>query len=228
MKYFYLAIISSLFAACATKPYAVKYKEEVSGPAKNEVHVVSHGRHTGFVVPTTAIQTKIPELKQRFGDIPYIEFGWGDKGFYQAREITSGLTVKAIFWPTDSVVHAVAVPVIAADYFPNSEIENLCLSDREFSSLIKFISGSFYRDDSGDIQTMKKGIYGDSQFYKGVGNFYLMNTCNSWTAKGLKSTGMDITPTFKLTAGSIMNYLSKHRKILLNNSTTPDSLYACP
>jgi uncharacterized protein (TIGR02117 family) len=190
--------------------------------------VVSHGWHTGFVVPTTAILTKIPKLKQRFGEVSYIEFGWGDKGFYQAREITSGLTIKAIFWPTDSVVHAVAVPVKAADYFRNSEIEDLCLSDREFSSLIEFISGSFYRDGSGDIQTMKKGIYGDSQFYKGVGNFYLMNTCNSWTAKGLKSTGMNITPTFKLTAGSIMNYLSKHRKVLLNNSTTPDSLYACP
>ena len=38
-----------------------------------------------------------------------------------------------------------------------------------------------------------------------------MNTCNRWTAKGLKSIGMDISPTLKLTAGSVMNYLTKSK-----------------
>ena len=54
---------------------------------------------------------------------------------------------------------------------------------------------------------LKNGIYGNSQFYKGVGDYYLMNTCNKWTAKGLKSIGMDISPIFKLTADSIMTYI---------------------
>ena len=59
---------------------------------------------------------------------------------------------------------------------------------------------------------LESGIYGNSQFYKGVGDFYLMNTCNKWTAKGLKSAGMDISPTFKLTADSIMDYLKDYRQ----------------
>ena len=53
----------------------------------------------------------------------------------------------------------------------------------------------------------KNGLYGDSQFYKGVGDYHLMNTCNKWTAKGLESAGMDISPTFKLSAGSVMDYI---------------------
>jgi uncharacterized protein (TIGR02117 family) len=229
MKYFFPAIVSLLLTACATKPYVVNYSGETTGPNKNQVHVVSHGWHTGFVVSAAAIQKKIPELKQRFGEIPYIEFGWGDKSFYQARETTSGLTMRAIFWPTDSVVHAVAVPVKAPDYFPNSEIEDLCLSDGEFSSLIEFITGSFYRDDAGEILAMKQGIYGDSQFYKAVGNFHLINTCNSWTAKGLKSAGMGISPTFYLTAANIMNYLGERRRSLLKqSSTTAGRVSGCP
>jgi len=218
MKNFILLIIIIL-AGCSAKPYIVSYAEKFEGFGQNGVYVVSHGWHTGFVIPAPEIQGVIPELEQRFGDTPYIEFGWGDKGFYQAKETTLGLTLRAIFWPTESVVHSVAVPQKVEEYFSNSEVEKLCLSDVELSALISFISSSFYRDKSGNLLELQKGIYGDSQFYSGVGDFYLMNTCNRWTAKGLKSIGMDISPTLKLTAGSVMNYLTKANTALTIEST---------
>jgi len=218
MKNFILLIIIIL-GGCSAKPYIVSYAEKFEGSGQNGVYVVSHGWHTGFVIPAPEIQGVIPELEQRFGDIPYIEFGWGDKGFYQAKETTSGLTLRAIFWPTESVVHSVAVPHMVEEYFSNSEVAKLCLSDVELSALISFISSSFFRDKSGNLLELQKGIYGDSQFYSGVGDFYLMNTCNRWTAKGLKSIGMDISPTLKLTAGSVMNYLTKANIALTIEST---------
>ena len=187
------------------------FATELEKSAKNEVYVVNHGWHTGFVVHASKIQKEIPELKQRFGNAPYIEFGWGDNEFYQAEEITSGIALKAIFLPTDSVVHAVALTLRADKYFKNSEVEKFCLEDSELKSLVDFISNSFYRDESGDILKMNPGIYGDSQFYKAKGDFHIFNTCNKWTAKGLESAGMKISTTFKLTAGSIMNYLSMKR-----------------
>ena len=218
MKNFILLIIIIL-GGCSAKPNIVSYAEKFEGFGQNGVYVVSHGWHTGFVIPAPEIQGVIPELEQRFGDIPYIEFGWGDKGFYQAKETTSGLTLRAIFWPTESVVHSVAVPQKVEEYFSNSEVAKLCLSDGELSALIGFISRSFFRDKSGNLLELQKGIYGDSQFYSGVGDFYLMNTCNRWTAKGLKSIGMDISPTLKLTAGSVMNYLTKANIALTIEST---------
>ncbi len=218
MKKFILLIIIIL-AGCSTKPYIVSYAEKFEGSGQNEVYVVSHGWHTGFVIPAPEIQGVIPELEQQFGDTPYIEFGWGDKGFYQAKETTLGLTLRAIFWPTETVVHSVAVPQKVEEYFSNSEVAKLCLSDGELSALIGFISRSFFRDKSGNLLELQKGIYGDSQFYSGVGDFYLMNMCNRWTAKGLKSIGMDISPTLKLTAGSVMNYLTKANTALTIEST---------
>ncbi|MBS1256568.1 MAG: hypothetical protein MAG581_02393 [Deltaproteobacteria bacterium] len=194
--------------------------ESETTPA-NEVYVVNHGWHTGFVVAAPDIQQIIPELKQRFGNIPYLEFGWGDSEFYQAEETTTGITLKAIFFPSDSVVHAVAVPTRADKYFQQSEVEKFCLGDAEFSSLLEFISGSFFRDEPGKVQQLKHGIYGDSQFYQGVGDFHIFNTCNKWTARGLERAGLDISTTFKLTAGSIMNYLSENDysgRIELNQS----------
>ena len=197
------------------------FATELEKSAKNEVYVVNHGWHTGFVIHASEIQEEIPELKQRFGNAPYIEFGWGDNEFYQAEEITPDITLKAIFLPTESVLHAVAVSSEADKYFKHSEVHKFCLEDLELKSLVDFISNSFYRDESGSILKLNHGIYGDSQFYKAKGNFHIFNTCNKWTAKGLESTGMKISTTFKLTAGSIMTFLSNGKSkssIALNQS----------
>ena len=204
-------LIALLIAANIVIGLIKCFAAEIDKSARNEVYVVNHGWHTGFVVPASGIHQAMPELKQRFENAPYIEFGWGDNEFYQAEEITSGITLKAIFLPTDSVVHTVAVPRKAEKYFKHSEVEKFCLEDSELESLIKFISSSFYRDKSGNILKLNHGIYGDSQFYKGIGDFHIFNTCNKWTAKGLESAGMKISTTFKLTAGSIMNFLSKEK-----------------
>ena len=206
-----------LISACSSKPHIVK-STAITVSSAREVFIVSHGWHTGFVVPVETITKQLPQLKERFNDAPFIEFGWGDKGFYQAKEITSGLTVQAIFWPTESVIHAVAIPEPPEIYFSNSYVETLCLQDRQYANLISFIVNSFYKKNNGGIVPLKKGIYGDSQFYKGEGDYYLMNTCNKWTAKGLSSAGMDISTTFRLTAASIMDYLSETNNTLTSSS----------
>jgi len=198
---------------CETKPYAMTGQLVNSATGSNEVYVVSHGWHTGIVVPASGVQARLSVLKDRFGDVGHLEFGWGDKGFYQAAQITAGLTLRAVFWPTESVMHVVAVPMNPVDYFPDSQVKKLCLSDDALSSLNRFIVSSFYRgDDStgdGAVSILQSGIYGNSQFYKGVGDFYLMNTCNKWTAKGLRSAGINISPTFKVTADSVMGTLDE-------------------
>lgn len=207
MRTTFLVISIIFLAACSARPYIVKPIRSEEKLDSVQVYVVSHGWHTGFVVPAQFSMSHFPKLRDRFINTPFIEFGWGDKGFYQATEITSGLTLQAIFWPTESVMHVVAVPQKIQHYFPNSEIVELCLSSDQYAALVRFIENSFYKDEAGEIQALHAGIYGDSQFYKGEGNYYLMNTCNKWTAKGLASAGLDIDPTFKLTAGGVMSYL---------------------
>lgn len=208
MKYIFFIIISILgISACSTKPYVVKHVLEPNPDRSNRIFVASHGWHTGLILPALETESELPFLQEIFGQVPYYEFGWGDKSFYQAEQITSGLAVQAIFWPTDSVMHVVAVPNSPYQYFPDSELIEIKLSNHELHSLHQFIKQSFYRDEADYIIKLNEGIYGDSQFYQAQGNYYLMNTCNKWTAKGLKSAGMDISPTFKLTAGSVMSYL---------------------
>jgi len=219
MKQIALIIWVIFINACSSKPYIVK-STHITVSAPKEVSVVSHGWHTGFVVPAETITKQLPLLKERFKDAPYIEFGWGDKGFYQAKEITTGLTLQAIFWPTQSVIHAVAVPMKAEEYFVNSDVTTFCLQEEQYARLVSFIENSFFKDKNGNIVPLKNGIYGDSQFYKAEGDYYLMNTCNKWTAKGLSSAGMALSTTFKLAAESIMDYLSEKKTALKSNASS--------
>lgn len=193
--------------SCSNKPDVEVTLSDDSDIKNNEVFVVNHGWHTGFVVSSESAYKQIPGLQSRFGDTDYIEFGWGDKGFYKANKITADLVVRAIFWPTESVVHTVSVPVKPSEFFPNSEIIKLCLSENAYAGLVRFIKNSFKQNNDKTLVSLSKGIYGNSQFFKGEGDYYLFNTCNKWTAKGLASAGLDITTGFKLTASSIMDYL---------------------
>ncbi len=98
--------------------------------------------------------------------------------------------------------------------FPHSEIEEICLDQAGLDSLLNYIAASFARDSEGGVSELQKGIYGDSRFYAGVGDFFMTNTCNKWTARGLQSAGLDIAPMFKLTADSVLGYLKNRRMAL--------------
>ena len=195
------------FAACSAEPYALKPMPEKKDASLHWLYVADHGWHTGFILAAEALNDELPFLPKRFKNASYYEIGWGDMEFYQANKVTTGLTIRTIFWPTTSVVHVIALPADPVRYFGKDEVIELCLKDEAFFSLRKYIAYSFQRDRDKQVLVLKKGIYGDSQFYMAKGDYYLMNTCNKWTAKGLKSAGVDLTPTFRLTADSVMSVL---------------------
>jgi len=204
--------LAVFFFACTDKPYALTPKLDQTVHSSYTVFVASHGWHTGFILPAKTLDKDFPFLAKRFKNPLYYEIGWGDKGFYQANEITTGITLQAVFWPTESVVHIVSVPSDPLLYFANSEVIELQLSEEKFYSLKRFIASSFKYTKNNKVIKLKRGIYGDSQFYKGEGEYYLMNTCNKWTAKGLKSSGLPINPYLKLSSDSVMSFLKSTKQ----------------
>ena len=201
-----------VFSACAGKPYAVttETKSDNHTPL-TAIYVSNHGWHTGLIIPAENINERLPALRQRFGQVPYYEFGWGDADYYQAEKITSGLLLRAVVWPTDAVIHVVAVDKDPKASFPFSEIVGLTVTGLGLDRLIEYIVSSFTKAIGGEVHPLGIGIYGDSEFYQAEGKYFLTNTCNTWTAKGLKSMGMDICASFKLTAGSIRRYLKREQ-----------------
>lgn len=203
MKLIVYLLLAIVLSGCAAQPNAVRPVVDAStSGATHRMFVVSHGWHTGIVVPAQVLNELLPELRERFGDAPYYELGWGDKGFYQAKEISVGLALRAMFNSEGSVMHVVALPEAPDSYFPQSEVNPLCVSNAQLASVAQFLSQSFARGSDGRPLVLQRGIYGNSQFYLGVGRYHMLHTCNSWTSKGLQSAGMDVVTS--LTATGVM------------------------
>lgn len=194
--------------SCVTYPKALKpswagYKE----PRPHEIFVVSHGKHTGLIVDGETLNRRLPHLKRQFGEPRYYEVGWGDAGFYQSPRITSGLAVNAVFIPTPTVVHVVALEQHPREAFALSEVVALKVSTSHREQLLAFIDSSFARDEDGLVGPLGPGLYGDSAFYDAVGNYHLFNTCNKWTAKALYSAGVPVDAVTPISSGDVMKQI---------------------
>ena len=195
-------------------PHAVENKA-TSGKKDYVAYAVSNGWHVGVVVPAGRINALLPELKKRFeknaaAGVNYYEIGWGDQGFYEAKEITTLTAVQAMFNSPGSVMHVVAVhnPAKAFDQSKlnkSSQVVKFCLTEAQLANLEKYIVSSFATTTKGELISRRPGLYGDSQFFEAAGTYHFLNSCNTWAAKALRSAGFDVSPTFKLFASQVMN-----------------------
>ncbi|XGA69987.1 DUF2459 domain-containing protein [Chitinibacter sp. SCUT-21] len=159
-------------------------------------------------MPAAPLQQQFPALKSRFPNTPNFEIGWGDKGFYQASDITAGIVLKAVFGLSGSIMHIFAVPNTPRAYFPENQMKQLCLSNTQLEQLNSAIIDSMALSASHDVQALGKGLYGDSEFFAAQGAYHVLNTCNTWTAQRLKRAGFAIQPRFKLSASSVMDAIA--------------------
>lgn len=203
-----LALGWLLLTACTSNPAVVDASATpgASNTPAIPVYVASHGWHTGVILPAAGLNQIFPQLRARFGATPFYEIGWGDARFYPADDITSGLTLQAAFFSQGAVVQIVAVPANPVRYFGNSQVRALCLSPAQLDRLQQYIIASLHTDANGQLLPQQKGLYGNSQFYAGNGRFHLLHTCNTWTAKALRSAGFAVS-TLTLRADGVLDAL---------------------
>ena len=140
-----------------------------------------------------------------------MEVGWGDETYYQSEKNTLWMGIRALFWPTDSVLHVAALQTDPETYFSNNEVIELTLSKRGFIRLVKFIDRSFALNEKKQIIKLGSGLYGTSRFYRAEGRFHLFNNCNSWSAKAIRSSGFPISTFYVFTANDLMYQLKQNK-----------------
>ena len=176
----------------------------------HRVYLVGHGWHTGIVIERDdANRDEWPEA-QHFYESRYIEVGWGDEGFYQAERITPPLVAKAIFLPTPSVLHVAGFNQPPEEFFTASDVIEYSLSDDNFRRLCRFIHNTYELDADGEPDWLGPGLYGTSFFYRAVGSYYYPKTCNTWTARALRSAGVPVVPQLAATAGALLIQARPH------------------
>ena len=108
-------------------------------------------------------------------------------------------------WPTESVLHVVGFDGRVTHYFPQSEIVRIDLTGQQIDNLVTHIAASFAKM-KGE-KSLGVGLYGDSRFYRSLESYHIFNTCNIWTARALKSAGLEIQPTAAITVENLLKQL---------------------
>ncbi len=194
---------------CAMEPIVLAQKEikaPPTNPSNNkQIHVVDHGWHTGIVIAIDDLSKGQLPQHQDFPKAKYLEVGWGDEDIYRAaNDITPGMALSAVFWPTDAVLHVVGFRNQVEKFFANSTIVQLTLSQKQFDQLIEFLETSYETSDSQISIPLGKGIYGISRFYRATGTYSIARTCNTWTAEGLQKAGLAVDPRQVLMSEDVM------------------------
>ncbi len=187
-------LLCCLLCGCASSPVAVLRES----PAVASIFLVPQGGHTGIAVRRADIPAPLLPEKRDFPAANFLEVGWGERDFYMAQTAGSWLSFKAAFLPNRSVLHVAGVRGDLVAFFPQSDIVEIRLSQPALDGLMRYIHDAFERDGEMPAASLAPGHYGDSRFYPGRETFYLLRTCNVWTAGALRAAGLPVRDAIML------------------------------
>lgn len=151
--------------------------------------VVSHGWHTGLVVERRDLVKLLPPLAVDIGEEGYVEVRWGEERFYQARDTTVGMALRAVIQRNPSVLQVVPLDRPARDYFRQSEITEILVEEQGYRAALAFLAESFTRTPAQGVIRLSPSLYGNGWFYRAEGSFHAFNNCNTWAARAIEKAG---------------------------------------
>jgi uncharacterized protein (TIGR02117 family) len=182
-----LLVAVLLLHGCAPQPDLPDAPIACQSP--RTVLLVRHGWHTGIVIERGDLVALLPALARDLGAQGPVEVGWGEERFYQSRETTVGMALRAVLQPNPSVLQVVPLPRPARDYFTQSEIVEVRLEEKGYRALVAFVAESFARTPAQEPSRLSPSLYGNGGFYRAEGSFHAFNTCNTWVARAMEKAG---------------------------------------
>ncbi len=178
----------------------------VAGDAENtvEIYLLSTLLHVDIAIPVT------PEVRQKFAflqhdDFPlfhpklsYLVIGWGAREFYTSTKNLTDIGLGATFTALtgdNSVLHIIP----SSELSQNKSLKKLTISQSGLHQMVDNIFASLKMSDTqAPIIFAGKNHGLNDLFYEAKGGFNILSPCNIWTARMLRSAGVNTgiwTPT---------------------------------
>lgn len=175
------------------------------GEKRHTVYVSSNGVHTDLIFHKSLLQGDFwGQLKDLEGR-EYIAMGWGDKGFYlhtpSWADLKFSTAFSAAFLLTESLMHVSHYKSIQPSW------KAISLTDNQLESIKGFVAASFDATKDGKMQILEGAGYGKNDFfYKALGSYTCIYTCNVWVNQALKKANVK-TAVWAPFANGIMKHL---------------------
>lgn len=215
MNSYNIVIFPLIFFFLNTSPH-LSVSEDFISKLDNEhrIYFIKQRWHTAIVLSTNELNKNLFRELDSFKDYELIDIGWGDEEFYQIPGFDSGLAYKALFHSTPSTLRVEGIGITREEYFNLSEIViELVVTDQQFRDICHYINQSFNLDENGSVQILSKQAGGKIIFYKAHNSYSILNTCNTWLAKGLNQSGVEIEQNIILTE-QLFSELAKIGKVI--------------
>jgi uncharacterized protein (TIGR02117 family) len=178
------------------------------------IYLIKQRWHTAIVFHKEDVDiTILPEVKY-FSGVELIDIGWGDEAFYQHPDFDWNLAYHALFYPTPSTLRMEGIFISMLEYFNISEIVvELKINNEQLKILLNYITGTIWRDEKNEHKILSTQYLNRVYFFKANRSYHLFNTCNTWLARGLKQSGLEIKDDIVLTE-QLFNEAAKIGKVL--------------
>ena len=184
-----------------------------------DVVLISNGYHTGLALPRAALAEfasgrgypALIAVTQRFAAFEWIEFGWGDREFYQSvptiGDLSLLLALRALFSSDRSVLHVVGLGGDPASVFTGADLVRIPLSRNGFDQMLAKLDATFVPPQAGMLPDLGRGLYGPSLFYPANGTFGIFRVCNHWIADLLGAAGLPKAPVLATLPSGLLLHL---------------------
>jgi hypothetical protein len=192
--WFYFSLVAILGCGCVGPKQGL-----FPADGSKTVYVVHRGMHAALVVHREDIPAGVWPSHLAAPAKQFIEMGWGDNEGYRF-PWTSRIVVRALFWPTPSVIYMNSFDKPVTEHFSDvaEEIIELNLSDAGFARMCAYFQRYYRLNDSG--QPVALG----NDFYAARESYHAFQNSNHWAARALREAGCPITSFYAITAHNVM------------------------
>ena len=168
-----------------------------------DIAVWSNGVHTSLSLPAAALPAD-HVLRAQVPAARHLLIGWRDAAFYRSDGGDVWLGVRALIPPSPSAVHVLGSEAPAEDWFTPKEAPRFAISQAGAEGLAAYLDAAVARHAAGAPGVLGPGqVAGASVFLKGSQGFHALSVCNHWTARALRSAGLEVRTAGAFTAAAV-------------------------
>ena len=189
-RHWAIALVLAL-AACASPhdPLPAAIEPLAGGPASTSVAVVQRDWHTDICLRMDDADAWVASLARGFDGAAILCLGFGERQFVVERR-HDPLTMMGALFPSKAAVLMTVLRASPQAAFGAQNVVEVPVDAAGLAGLQRYLRTSFETDASGAPQSLANGPYAGSVYFAASGTYDAFHTCNTWTARALRSAGL--------------------------------------
>ncbi|QGZ56661.1 DUF2459 domain-containing protein [Paraburkholderia acidiphila] len=197
-------VLAVMQGACTNMegPLPAAIDPVADGPTRTYVAVVQRDWHTDICLRVVDVDAWVSALAHEFDNPMVLCFGFGERQYVVERR-HDPLTMIGALMPSQATVLMTVLRAPPEVAFGAQNVVEVPVDDAGLAGVQRYLRASLETDASGAPRRLAEGPYVGSVYFAASGTYDAFHTCNTWTARALRSAGLSDVPDV-LFAGGLM------------------------